>query len=132
LASEYGREVFAIPGSIHNPLAKGCHALIRDGAKLVDDAADVLLEIAPQLAATVQSLPETSHRKRDDTSLTERPQYSELLNALEFEPTGIAVLAQRVGLTTAEVSSMLLLLELEGLVEALPGGQYARLSQRDQ
>jgi len=128
LASEYGREVFAIPGSIHNPLAKGCHALIRDGAKLVDDAADVLLEIAPQLAATAS---DTTRAAERDAALTKQPQYAELLDALAFEPTAIATLAQRVGLTTGELSSMLLVLELEGLVEALPGGRYARLSQRD-
>ena len=130
-ASEFGREVFAIPGSIHNPLAKGCHALIRDGAKLVDDAADVLLELAPQLSANEWEATNVTASTHCDTSLTKQPQYVALLEALAFEPTQIATLAQGVGLTTGEVSSMLLVLELEGLVEALPGGRYARLSQRD-
>jgi DNA processing protein len=131
-ASEFGREVFAVPGSIHNPLTKGCHALIRDGAKLVDDAVDVLLEIAPQLAKVTQSSSDPTESEHGVGSLTEQHPYTELLDALGFEPSGIASLAERVGLTTAEVSSMLLILEFEGLVEALPGGRYARLSQRDQ
>ncbi len=131
-AGEFGREVFAVPGSIHNPLAKGCHALIRDGAKLVDDAVDVLLEIAPQLATATQPSSESARSERCVGSLTEQQPYSELLDALGFEPIGIGSLAERVGLTTAELSSMLLVLELEGLVEALPGGRYARLSQRNQ
>jgi len=129
-AAEYGREVFAIPGSIRNPLAKGCHVLIREGAKLVDDTADILLEIAPQLVSSrVEASPVSASAGED--SLTKRRDYVALLEALEFAPTGIAQLAERAGLTTAEVSSMLLVLELEGLVEALPGGRYARLAQRD-
>jgi DNA processing protein len=131
LAAEFGREVFAIPGSIHNPLAKGCHALIRDGAKLVDDAADVLLELAPQLGSAMQTPHDTPATEPCDVSLTEQQPYRDLLEVLGFEPSGIAVIARRVGLTTAEVSSMLLVLELEGLVEALPGGRYARLPQRN-
>lgn len=130
LAAEYGREVFAIPGSIHNPLAKGCHQLIRQGAKLVDDVADILVELAPLLAFDVE--PVRSDRAPEDASisLTEQPAYRELLDALGFEPTGLATLAERTRLTTAELSSMLLVLELEGLVEALPGGRYSRLGNK--
>lgn len=130
-AAEYGREVFAIPGSIHNPLAKGCHRLIRQGAKLVDDVADILVELAPLLAID----PDVKLEKRESESsascLTEQPAYTALIDALGFEPCGISVLARRTGLTTAELSSMLLVLEFEGLIEALPGGRYARLSQRN-
>jgi DNA processing protein len=130
-AAEYGREVFAIPGSIHNPLAKGCHRLIRQGAKLVDDAADILVELAPLLA--IDTIAEREPRESESlvASLTEQPAYATLIEALGFEHTGIATLAHRTGLTTEELSSMLLVLEFEGLVEALPGGRYARLSQRD-
>jgi DNA processing protein len=132
-AMDYGREVFAIPGSIHNPLARGCHFLIRQGAKLVEEAADILIELAPQLRdegfvpASVESTPAAS----DEAPLTSDPSYQNLLNALAFSPTPIADLSARANLTTAEVSSMLLLLELEGLVEALPGGRYSRLGKKN-
>ena len=131
-AMDYGREVFAIPGSIHNPLARGCHYLIRQGAKLVEEAADVLVEIAPLLSAegielpTVASSPITA----DSTPLVDEPSYRNLLKVMEFSPVAIAELGARAHLTTAEVSSMLLVLELEGLVEALPGGWYSRLGKK--
>ena len=130
LAAEYGREVLAIPGSIHSPLAKGCHRLIKDGAKLVEDATDVLVElssllqiVAPHDAPEVQKNPAPN-------SLTEQPGYAELLDAMGFSPSALGDISARTGLTTAEVSSMLLLLELEGFVEALPGGLYSRLPKR--
>ena len=130
LAGNYGRDVFAIPGSIHNPLAKGCHGLIRDGAKLVDEAADVLVELAPVLQLSVETDAAQAATPPRTPSLVRQPGYSELLSALGFDPCGISDLARRTGLTAAELSSMLLLLEMEGLVEALPGGRYSRLSKR--
>jgi DNA processing protein len=132
-ALDFGREVFAIPGSIHNPLARGCHYLIRQGAKLVEEAADVLVELAPQLQAegfTVAPV-ESEPAGADEPSITNDPAYQTLLSALGFSPTPIADLSARANLTTAEVSSMLLLLELEGLVEALPGGRYSRLHKKN-
>ena len=132
LAGNYGREVFAIPGSIHNPMARGCHRLIRDGAKLVEDAADVLVELPPLLQLTVETADPASETPADEAPLASQPGYAELLAALGFDPGGISDLARRTGLTTAELSSMLLLLEMEGLVEALPGGRYSRLSKRVQ
>ena len=131
-ATDYGREVFAIPGSIHNPLARGCHYLIRQGAKLVEEAADVLVELAPLLQAegielkTVASSP----TEADSVPLVDEPSYQNLLKAMSFSPIAIADLCARAELTTAEVSSMLLVLELEGLVEALPGGWYSRLGKK--
>ena len=132
-AMDFGREVFAIPGSIHNPLARGCHHLIRQGAKLVEEAADILVELAPLLRADGIALasPEPSAAAADATPLKTDPSYQNLLNALGFSPTPIADLSARANLTTAEVSSMLLLLELEGLVEALPGGRYSRLGKKN-
>ena len=134
LAGNYGREVFAIPGSIHNPMAKGCHRLIRDGAKLVEEAADVLVELPPLLELVIESAEaptDTPSEAPDGTApLTSQPGYAELLAALGFDPCGISDLGRRTGLTAAELSSMLLLLEMEGLVEALPGGRYCRLSKR--
>lgn len=138
LAGNFGREVFAIPGSIHNPMAKGCHRLIREGAKLVEEAADVLVELPPLLelvlepAASPADTATDAQRESPDEGapLTSQPGYAKLLAALGFDPCGISDLARRTGLTAAELSSMLLLLEMEGLVEALPGGRYCRLSKR--
>ncbi|TVO76960.1 DNA-processing protein DprA [Sedimenticola selenatireducens] len=124
LATEQGREVFAIPGSIHNPLARGCHALIRQGAKLVETAGDILEELTPLLGTAYQSSqpipqPDPSPRQWDSD-------YQQLMTALDYDPTPIDQLIQRSGLTADAVSSMLLLLELEGFVSAAPGGRYCR------
>lgn len=123
-AAEQGREVFAIPGSIHNPLARGCHRLIRDGAKLVETAQDVLEELAPQLRAVLaqESAPEVSEFGLDED-------YRRLLDCLDFAPTAVDILVERSGLTADAVSSMLLLLELEGYVASATGGGYARTSK---
>jgi DNA processing protein len=127
-AADYGREVFAIPGSIHNPLSRGCHQLLRDGAKLVEDGNDVLIEFAPliELKAPCESIGNTTI----DALPADDPAYAKLANLLGFEPVSAADLMAGAGLTSAELSSMLLLLELEGHVEALPGGRYCRLSKR--
>lgn len=128
LAIELGREVFAIPGSIHNPLARGCHYLIRQGAKLVEEGADILVELAPLLQ--VEMPPAKVTPEPAQPSILDDPAYQNLLKILGFEPARIGDLAARTALTTAELSSMLLLLELEGLVEALPGGLYCCLPTR--
>jgi DNA processing protein len=128
-ATDYGREVFAIPGSIHNPLARGCHALIREGAKLVEEAGDIFVELAPLLQITdIEKV--TAAAAAQPPATLDDPVYAQLLEQIDFAPTTIAVLIERVGLTAAEVSSMLLVLELEGFVEALPGGRYMRLAKR--
>jgi DNA processing protein len=109
LAAEQGREVFALPGSIHSPMARGCHALIRQGAKLVETATDILEELGAlaQVSAIAAEAPaETS------LALTER----QILDCLGYEPTRIDVLIERSGLTADTVSSILLQLELRGLV----------------
>ncbi len=131
-AMDFGREVFAIPGSIHNPLARGCHYLIRQGAKLVEEAGDILVELAPQLRAEGIDLQPAPSPVDSTTStpLTSEPSYQNLLKTMDFSPVPIAELAARTNLTPAEVSSMLLVLELEGLVEALPGGRYSRLGNK--
>jgi DNA processing protein len=130
-AGDFGREVFAIPGSIHNPLARGCHWLIRQGAKLVEEAADILVELAPQLQLDLAEPPlQAAPDSADESAVGDDPTYRMLLNALDFSPVAIGDLGARVQLTPAELSSMLLILELEGLVEALPGGRYARLGKR--
>lgn len=124
LALEQDREVFAIPGSIHNPVARGCHRLIRQGAKLVETADDVLEELAPligqHLAAATAPEREPEAEKADD------PEYARLLACLDWEPRGVDDLAARTGLAAGDLASMLLRLELEGRVRAAPGGLYQR------
>ena len=127
LAGEQGREVFAIPGSIHNPMAKGCHQLIRQGAKLVDSVADILSELGPVAAALSSFLvPKGTDRNEVFTSQLDKD-YKILLDAFGFEPAGIDLLVSRTGLRADEVASMLLILELEGLIESFPGGLYERV-----
>lgn len=129
MAMEQGREVFAIPGSIHNPLARGCHRLIRQGAKLVESAEDILEELAPLLpivdnapAPRAESSPESAIQPLDDD-------YLQLLDAMGYEPVDANCLIERSGLTAESVSSMLLILELQGLVSVAPGGTYIRNGQ---
>lgn len=123
MALEQGREVFAIPGSIHNPLAKGCHQLIRDGAKLVETAHDILEELGP--LAGIQG-EDKINADFVESNIILDDDYQLLLNQLGYDPMQIDLLIERCGLTADVVSSMLLLLELQGQVESLPGGRYAR------
>ncbi|UCH53143.1 MAG: DNA-processing protein DprA [Pseudomonadota bacterium] len=121
LAGEQGREVFAIPGSIHSPLARGCHALIRQGAKLVETAQDILEELGA-LAGVVTSTPVVAGADNTPTDAAER----RLLDCLGFDPVDIDGLVACSGLTPQAVSSMLLQLELRGMVASLAGGRYQR------
>lgn len=124
-AMEQGREVFAIPGSIHNPVARGCHALLRDGARLVESAADVLEELAPLLGPfTADPRPQAAPRSRAEGDLD--PEYDRLLDALGHDPLSPDELIRRTGLPAESIASMLLLLELEGHVSSYPGGRYCR------
>ena len=111
LAGEQGREIFALPGSIHNPLARGCHALIRQGAKLVETADDILAELRP--------LVEHMRLAVDD-------EYEKLRKHLDYDPVTIDELEKRSGLTIDQLSSMLLILELHGEVESMSGGRYVK------
>jgi DNA processing protein len=129
-ASTQGREVFAIPGSIHSPLARGCHALIRQGAKLVETAEDILEEIGPQVERPAARVVTDALPRRADGGCALDPQYAQLLSSLGHEPTAVDRLVERTGLTPEEVSSMLLILELEGYVASLSGGFYARTAKR--
>ncbi len=122
LALEQGREVFAIPGSIHSPQARGCHALIRQGAKLVENADDVLEELGAlaQFAQTRMPVSTAPKAKLPASS-------AHLLECLGHDPTTLDALIERSGLTADAVSSMLGALELDGFVAAMPGGRYQRL-----
>ena len=126
LAGEQGREVFALPGSIHNPMARGCHRLIRSGAKLVETADDILAELVPLVGHLLQTATESTGNARAVADDDE--DYRRLLDAIGHDPVSIDNLAQQSGLTIDQVSSMLLILELDGKVEALAGGRYALLS----
>lgn len=122
LAGEQGREVFAIPGSIHSPLARGCHALIRQGAKLVETANDVLEELRLQPVALAK--PRTSRAIELD------PREAECLQHMGFDPIDVDTLVERSGLTTDVVSSMLTAMELRGLITAYPGGKFLRTTDQ--
>ena len=138
LASEQGREVFALPGSIHNPMSKGCHRLIRDGAKLVESVADILQELAPLAghlaqnlrAATAPVQPPRLELGAEDPQLDENfeygPEYRQLWRALGHDPLPVDSIIRASGLTAKAVSAMLLMLELRGKVEAHPGGAFSR------
>ncbi|MBU0499819.1 MAG: DNA-processing protein DprA [Gammaproteobacteria bacterium] len=126
LASEQGREVFAIPGSIHNPMARGCHALIRNGAKLVESAQDIVEELAPLLGTLLEEESEGKSSAAGDQPKVDED-YRQLLENMGFDPVTVDELVQRSGRRVEEVSSMLLLLELEGHVLSAPGGFYCRV-----
>ena len=164
-AGEQGRAVFALPGSIHNPLARGCHRLIRDGARLVETADDIIEDLAPmagRLAGALrrqledapartneQAAGESEHTRptaserhqnnrgqeaesprldprESEPHVAADPEYERLWSSLGFDPAPVDRLVQQTGLTVQAVSSMLLMLELRGKVEAHPGGAYSR------
>jgi DNA processing protein len=124
LAAEQGREVFAIPGSIHNPLARGCHRLIRQGAKLVETAGDVLEELGPLLGIAVAEAQPVTLGGRAAPA----PEGRRVLEVMGFDPVSPDELAERSGLPAGEVAGTLLLLELGGWVSCTAGGRYCRLS----
>jgi DNA processing protein len=115
LANDQGKEVFAIPGSIHSPLSKGCHQLIRQGAKLVESAQDILEELKIQTARILPPPLASGHPNHP------------LLDCLGFDPCNINTLCARSGLSSDVITAQLLQLELDGRVATLPGGLYQRL-----
>jgi DNA processing protein len=126
LAGEQGREVFALPGSIHNPLARGCHELIRQGAKLVETADDIVAELAPLASHILQNTMESTSKEK--TAQTLDDEYVELRKMIGHDPVTVDELAANSGLTIDQVSSMLLILELHGEIESLSGGRYSLLN----
>ena len=121
MALEQGRDVFAIPGSIHSTQSKGCHVLIKQGAKLVESAQDILEEL--QFAT---STPAASTRTEEDKV---SPALAALLLALGFDPIGLDGLQARSGLPTPQLQAQLMELELGGLVARLPGGKFQRIAR---
>jgi DNA processing protein len=128
-ALEQNREVFAIPGSIHNPMARGCHQLLREGAKLVETADDILEELCIALKEpgfypqkhqqNIQEKPKDPHQALD-------PDHQKLLKCLAYEPASIDELVLRSNFSAAEVASMTLILELEGII-VCQDGRYTRV-----
>jgi DNA processing protein len=137
LATEAGRDVFALPGSIHNPKVRGCHRLIREGAGLVETPQEVAEALAPMAASLADALrarlavPSSRPGKPAQAPVPglayDCPDHQRLWDALGHDPTGMDRLVERTGLTAAELSSMLLLMELEGRV-AVEHGRYSRKS----
>lgn len=124
LALEQGREVFAIPGSIYNPLAKGCNALIREGAKLVETVEDILEEIG---RFRPLSHPADAALEPKNEATLEKD-YLDLLKSIAYDPMSIDTLVEETGLAPEALSSMLLVLELHGYVASAAGGCYYRVS----
>lgn len=116
-AGEQGREVFAIPGSIHSPLSKGCHRLIKQGAKLVDDVRDILEELNFSFSQSIQT-PASSPLANEEQAL---------LDCLGFDSCDIDTLVSRSGLTADRLYAILLQLELEGRIASQPGGRFQRI-----
>ena len=116
LAAEQGREVFAIPGSIHSPLSKGCHLLIKQGAKLVDDMQDIVDELG------LTKVRPASRKIRVEEDV------NPLLQCMGYDPVSMESLLERSGLTSDRLSAMLLVLELENKIASLPGGRYQRIA----
>ena len=129
IAADQGREVFAMPGSIHNPLSRGCHALLRQGAKLVENVTDILEELGPLASVAITAIAQEQNEIRHDTSGNDDCHFPDMSNPvienMGFEPISIDRLVERCGLTPETVSSMLLSLELQGRVTSI-GGLYSR------
>ncbi len=144
-AGEQGREVFAVPGSIHNPMARGCHQLIRQGAKLVESAADVLSELAPMIQGDLVALNElispakakrptrmampadaTPTNAKADTHAALEPETARFLDLMGYDPVNIDRLVDLTGLSVAQLSGQLLHLEMDGYIEKLSGARYQR------
>jgi DNA processing protein len=127
-AAEQGREVFAIPGTIHSPFSKGCHQLIKQGAKLVDDANDILVEL--QWRNSVVSNNKSATTTASDSEHIESENSDDddpLLLAMGYDPASMDALMERVDLPADQVMLRITELEIEGIITALPGGKYQRM-----
>lgn len=124
LAAEQGKEVFAIPGSIASTQSRGCHALIRQGAKLVETAQDVLEELRlPGAINNIASSPDSTRAE------SQNPSQQSLLKQMGYDPVSLDALQARTGLATAQLQAQLLELELDGQVARLPGGLFQRMGR---
>ena len=123
LAAEQGREVYAVPGSIHNPQTRGCHQLIRDGATLVETPGDVVAELSGLMSFVFEE-----QNQEATTSLKPLDrEHRQLLETIGYDPVNCDILVERSGLTIEQLSSMLLVLELSDLIQSAPGGCFVRI-----
>ncbi len=136
MANECGREVFAIPGSIHSPQSRGCHALIRQGAKLVENAQDVLDELRRSGPMTMTSGSSSANADNDGAKANRKStapalpaQDAAIVDAMGFDPVDLDTILDRTGLDTATAHARLLDLELDGHVQRLPGGRFQRCAR---
>lgn len=143
-AAEQGRDVFALPGSLNNPMAKGCHRLIREGARLVETASDILQELGPVAAELKMEIQQrlalhdkTAEARESETVAGNNPQqpsaellddadYSAIWEVLSFDPKPVDSIIEQSGLSAREVSSMLLMMELKGMVNKSVDGRFFR------
>jgi DNA processing protein len=123
LAAEQGREVYAVPGSIHNPQTRGCHQLIRDGAVLVEAPKDIVAGLSGMFSFVLEQQFEEAHKQ---TRSLDR-EHRQLLETIGYDPVNCDILVQRSGLTIDKLSSMLLKLELSDLIQSAPGGCFVRI-----
>jgi len=134
LASEQNREVFAIPGSIHNPLAKGCHQLIKDGAKLVETAQDILEEMSKVIDInTLHEKPElpTKELEQEEVTQPDMPdEHHDLLDKMGYDPISIDELVVRTKQSPESIAAMLLILELQNKVATNGGGTYTQIAKK--
>lgn len=129
LASEQGKDVFAIPGSIHSPQSRGCHYLIKQGAKLVETAQDVMEELKMPLSSITPMLDDDDGEAAEGVSSSSTEGDSSFLSALGYDIVSLDALQARTGLPTPELQAKLLELELDGFITRLPGGLFQRMAQ---
>ncbi len=131
MASEQGREVFAIPGSIRSAYSRGCHALIRQGAKLVETVEDILEELEPQYQLTASVKPSSGSLNSPKAEVVnfsdDLDEDDALVQALGFDPVSLDALQARTGLDTPSLQAQLMTLELDGRIARLPGGLFQRI-----
>jgi DNA processing protein len=133
-AAEQGRDVFALPGSLHNPMAKGCHRLIREGARLVQTTADIMEELGPvaaelkmEISKRLEDTDENENNSADcEKSLLDDPDYSVVWEVLAYDPKPVDLIIEQTGLSAREISSMLLMMELKGMIKKQGTGRYVR------
>jgi DNA processing protein len=130
LASEQGKDVFAIPGSIHTAQSRGCHALIKQGAKLVESAQDVIEDLLPDhLGSPTDTASETENGRPSEAELEAADLEDPVLEALGFDPCGLDALQARTGMATSALQARLMELEIHGQVARLPGGLFQRIAR---
>lgn len=137
-AAEQGRDVFALPGSLHNPMAKGCHRLIREGARLVETTADIMQELGPIAAELQMEIRQRLEQAGDGAdqaeekparhknNLLDDSDYSSVWEVLGYDPKPVDTIIEQSGLSAREVSSMLLMMELKGMVKKHANGRFFR------